>query len=133
MDTLKLNKHDSIWIQDTIENDLQRLYDHYRDVYNRNEYLRNEVERVKSEKYAEEEMSKMREKYEKMHDEYFRGFPVSEEEEKKIKEWMDGLPKANSGPIGGRFKYEFTPTSIGTIASVVDTVTKERITFRELS
>lgn len=41
-----------------------------------------------------------------------------------IKEQNKKAP-ANAGAIGGRWSYQFTPTSIGVISSIVDNVTKE--------
>ena len=97
---------------DSIENDLKRIYDHYRKVVNENEYLRKENDRLKSEAYKDEELSKMKEKYDQMSKDYYRGFPISEEEEKKINEWIEKqIEKHPSGrsTIGGRFTYEFFP------------------------
>ena len=134
---LNLKKDGSIWLLDSIETDFQRLYDHYRDVYNQNEWLRKENERLKSEAYKDEELSKMKESYEKMKKEYYLGFPISEKEDKKIREWINkqtegqDFRKASGGAIGGRFHYEFIPTSIGTIGTVIDGLTGEKFTFQE--
>lgn len=132
MDTLELHKDKPVWTLDTIENDLQRLYDHFRNVDTQNQYLRAEIEKVRAEKYASEEMTKMKERYEEMRDDYFRGFPISKEEEKKINEWMRSLPPAGTGAIGGRFTYKFTPTSIGVIGTIVDGITGKEFNFQEL-
>ena len=53
-------KDGSIWIMEDIKKTLQQVYDHYRNVCNQNDYLRKEIEKVKSEKYADEELSKMK-------------------------------------------------------------------------
>ena len=132
----KLNlKEGGIWIMDSIENDLKRIYDHYRKVVNENEYLRKENERLKSEAYKDEELSKMKEKYDQMSKDYYRGFPISEEVDKKINEWIEKqMEKHPSGrsTIGGRFTYEFFPTSIGTAGSIIDGLTGDKFTFQEL-
>ena len=132
----KLNlKEGGIWIMDSIENDLKRIYDHYRKVVNENEYLRKENERLKSEAYKDEELSKMKEKYDQMSKDYYRGFPISEKEEKKIDEWIEKqMEKHPSGrsTIGGRFTYEFFPTSIGTDGSIIDGLTGDKFNFQEL-
>ena len=112
--------------------ELQRLYDHYRSVTNSNEYLRKENERLKSEAYKDEELEQMREQLERMKKSYFRGFPISEEEGKKIQEWIAKRPEFNEGAIGGRYTYQFTPTSIGVIGTIIDDMTKEKFTFSEL-
>ena len=80
-------KDGNIWIMDDIKKTLQQVYDHYRIVCNRNNYLTKEIEKVKSEKYADEELSRLKSAYDKMKSDYYRGFPISEEEDKNIKEW----------------------------------------------
>lgn len=128
-------KDGNIWIMDDIKKTLQQVYDHYRIVCNRNNYLKNEIEKVKSEKYADEVLLKMRSEYEKMKSDYYRGFPISEEESKKIKEWMNKQIEKNpstGGAIGGRFSYKFIPTGVGTIGIVIDGITDETFTFSEI-
>lgn len=129
--TWEPDPHSSLFIED-IKYVLQTLYNQFRAVKLRNEYLEEENERLKSEAYKDEELSKMQEKYESMKADYYRGFAISEKEEKKIEEWMQSLPKANTGAIGGRFHYEFYCTSIGTIGTVVDGVTGQKFKFRDL-
>ena len=128
-------KDGNIWIMEDIKKTLQQVYDHYRSVCNRNDYLKNEIEKVKSEKYADEVLLKMRSEYEKMKSDYYRGFPISEEESKKIKEWMNKQIEKNpstGGAIGGRFSYKFIPTGVGTIGIVIDGITDETFTFSEI-
>ena len=128
---LKL-KEGAIWLKDTMKNVLQEVYDHYRSVVLSNDYLWKENERLKGEAYKDEELAKMKEQYEKMKADYYRGFAISKEEEEKIKKWKETLPDANTGAIGGRFTYQFICTSIGNIGTVKDSVTGEEFTFREL-
>ena len=136
MDENKLELKDGpIWIMRDIKKALQEVYDHYRQVVSRNEYLKDELEKVKSEKYKDEELSKMKEEYKKMKSDFYRGFPISESEEEKIKEWMTKQLKGhplNTGAIGGRFRYEFIATSVGTIGNVIDGVTEDKLCFRDL-
>ncbi len=132
----KLNlKEGGIWIMDSIENDLKRIYDHYRAVVNENEYLRKENERLKSETYKDEELSNMKEKYDQMSKDYYRGFPISEKENKKINEWIEKQMKkvpGIGGTSGGRFTYQFTPTGLGTAGIIIDGFTGDKFTFQEL-
>jgi hypothetical protein len=125
-------KEGAMWLNNTMKNVLQEVYDHYRSVVRTNDYLREENERLKCEAYKDEELAKMKEQYEKMKADYYRGFGISEAEDKKIKDWMEKLPSANTGAIGGRFTYQFICTSIGDIGTVKDSVTGEEFTFREL-
>ena len=128
-------KDGSIWIMEDIKKTLQRVYDHYRSVCNRNDYLRKEIEKVKSEKYADEELSRLKSEYDKMKSDYYRGFPISEGEDKNIKEWIKNQQKKNpgiGGAAGGRFTYKFTPTGLGTSGIIIDRFTGDEFTFQEL-
>ena len=116
-------KDGNIWIMDDIKKTLQQVYDHYRIICNRNGYLTKEIEKVKSEKYADEELSKLKSEYDKMKSDYYRGFPISEEEDKNIKEWIKNQQEKNpgiGGATGGRFTYKFTPTGLGTVGTIID-------------
>ena len=127
-------KDGNIWIMEDIKKTLQQVYDHYRSVCNRNDYLTKEIEKVKSEKYADEELSRLRSEYDKMKSDYYRGFPISDEEDKNIKEWKKNQQKKNPGigGAGGRFTYKFTPTGLGTVGTIIDGFTGDEFTFQEL-
>ena len=128
-------KDENIWIMEDIKKTLQQVYDHYRSVCNRNDYLKKEIEKVKSEKYADEELSRLKSAYDKMKSDYYRGFPISEEEDKNIKEWIKNQQKKNpgiGGAAGGRFTYKFTPTGLGTSGTIIDSFTGDEFTFQEL-
>ena len=128
-------KDGNIWIMDDIKKTLQQVYDHYRIICNRNGYLTKEIEKVKSEKYADEELSKLKSEYDKMKSDYYRGFPISEEEDKNIKEWIKNQQEKNpgsGGTAGGRFTYKFTPTGLGTVGTIIDGFTGDEFTFQEL-
>lgn len=128
-------KDGNIWIMEDIKKTLQQVYDHYRSVCNRNDYLKKEIEKVKSEKYTDEELSRLKSEYDKMKSDYYRGFPISEEEDKNIKEWIKNQQKKNpgiGGAAGGRFTYKFTPTGLGTSGTIIDSFTGDEFTFQEL-
>ena len=115
-DKLELSDDRQIIILNSVKEDLQKVYDHFRHLEYRYEYLKKENERLKSDHYKDEELTKMKKDYEEMKSDYYRGFPISEKEEKKINEWIDKQMKKHpgvGGAIGGRFRYEFIPTGIG--------------------
>lgn len=121
-----------IIINRDIKDSLQEVYNQFRKERARNEYLEKENVRLKSEAYKDEELAKMKERYDKMSEDYYRGFPISEKEEKKINEWIKTLPEAYTGAIGGRFTYKFYPTGLGTVGTIEDGVTGQKFTFQEL-
>ena len=97
--------------------------------------IRKAIEKVKSEKYADEELSRLKSEYDKMKSDCYRGFPISEEEDKNIKEWKKNQQKKNpgiGGAAGGRFTYKFTPTGFGTAGTIIDGFTGDEFTFQEL-
>lgn len=114
------------------------------------ERLTNENETMKAEHFKDKQLSEMQEEVDKMKKKIdvlrkssMRGFPISEEEEKKIEEWQKkhikkkhwdkehDCPKS-AGAIGGRFSYHFIPTSIGVIGEVKCSCGK-KFCFQELS
>ena len=108
-----------------------------------NKRLNEENCRLKNENYKNEELSGMRQQLEKMQKDYYRGFPISEEEQKSIREWMDKHDEEvhncrtlkdklrRGGCVGGTYKYEFVPTSIGTVGTVKCSCGAE-FTFQEI-
>ena len=120
---------------DDIKADFQKLYDHYRWVSARIEHLEKENKRLKSDAYKDEELAKMKSEYDRMKEDYFLGFPISKEQWEKIKEWqgkiIDKYPTGKTA-IGGRFKYIFYPTSIGTSGKIEDIISGETFEFQEL-
>ena len=93
-------------------------------------YLQNQNKKLKEEHYKDTELKEMQEELERVKADMYRGFPISEEEEKRIKEWQDkhdaevhGLKTLKErvhagGCIGGRYTYYFVPTSIGVVGSI---------------
>lgn len=93
-------------------------------------YLEKQNQELHDEKYKDNELSRMEDELKTMKENYYRGFPISEEEQKSIREWMDKHDEEvhncrtlkdklrRGGCIGGTYKYEFVPTSIGTVGIV---------------
>lgn len=93
-------------------------------------YLEEENRKLKEKYNKDEEIQKMQQRLNEMQKDYYRGFPISEKEEKKISEWKEkhdveahGLNTLNKklkagGCIGGRYSYHFVPTSIGVSGTV---------------
>lgn len=89
----------------------------------------------------QEENKELHGQIDEMEKDLNRGFPITEEEEKSIRDWMrkhdeevHGADYANekyrySGAIGGAYEYIFIPTSIGVIG-MVRCSCGEKFTFR---
>ncbi len=95
------------------------------------QYLEEKNKTLEDEKWKDNELQNMKKAYDKMEADYYRGFPISEKEKNAINEWQKNhlMNRHNlktleqkvsfDGAIGGNFKFEFIPTSIGTIGSCV--------------
>lgn len=94
------------------------------------EALRNENRKLKDEHYKDNKMSDMKQRLEKMQKEYYRGFPISEEEQEAIEDWKKKHDEEDhgytpemrmkaEGCCGGRYKYVFVPTSLGVSGKIV--------------
>lgn len=93
-------------------------------------YLELQNRELYDEHYKDNELQQMLNELNKMKVDYYRGFPISEEENKNIKEWIDNNERDvhgcytledkinRGGCCGGTYTYEFVPTSIGTIGTV---------------
>ena len=96
-------------------------------LYKNIEYLEAENKQLKDEAYSSSEMKTMKEELEQMEKDYYRGFPISEEENDKIQNWIHKHDEEKhhaknledrlrlEGVSGGRFTYRFVPTTLGTI------------------
>lgn len=95
------------------------------------QYLEEKNKTLEQEKQKDNELQNMKKIYDEMKADYYRGFPISKEEQNAINEWQKNHltnqhnlktveQKASfGGAIGGSFKFEFIPTSIGTIGTCV--------------
>jgi hypothetical protein len=90
-----------------------------------------ENERLKSENYKDEELQWMKKQmeetelhYQKLMEDYGRGFRITKEEQEKIDMWKKAHIKKKhngnsyAGAIGGNWTYKFTPTGIGTLGEI---------------
>ena len=101
------------------------LLDEIREVANAYErnltYLARENKKLRDEHYKDAEMADMKRQLANLEEAYYRGFPLTEEQERKINEWkkkhdaeQHNNPQGYHGVSGGGFAYIFYPTAIGT-------------------
>ena len=121
------NKNSFMKIQDSkISKYLDEIKNDYVKKTKTIETLREELNNFKKETYKDEELSKMKNRLTEMEKNYYRGFPLSETEQKQIHEWIvnheniyhGGYP-CYHGASGGGYSYEFYPTGIGTFAKCI--------------
>ena len=89
-------------------------------------YLREEIEKLKAENYKDKELAALKEEMEDYKEQLRYGFGISKEERDSIREWQkkheEEVHRAKTteqrlrlqGVSGGRYKYIFVPTTIGT-------------------
>lgn len=94
--------------------------------------LKEEVKKLKDEHFKDELISELLAENEKLRTEIQCGFPMTLREKMDTVEWMNSHDKECSfghGCVGGKYKYIFTPTSIGT-PGVVKCKCGEEFKFR---
>lgn len=99
---------------------------------NKIEYLLKENKKLKHESYKDKELQAMKEEMKLMKEEYYHGFPISEEQEKAISEWKRKHNEEFHGKRGGGYSYHFYPTSLGTCGEVHCTC-GAKFTFQEIT
>lgn len=132
----------STYFSDSVS-DLCQVITDKADVYEKRiKYLEEENKKLKDEHYKDSEMQRMKTELKKVKDDLHRGFPISKEEEEKIKEWQlkhdaekHGLKTMEQrlragGCSGGRYTYQFVPTGIGTVGEVICSC-GEKFTFQD--
>ena len=102
---------------------LMALQKRYKDAEAAIEKLEKENKALKDEHYKDGELQRLQEELTSLKGDLSRGFPISEEEQEKIREWQrkheeEAHGVTNVTAIGGKYTYEFIPTSIGTFGSV---------------
>ena len=110
----------------------EQLVERYQYQSEQYELLKEENEKLKSNIGEKEEISKLKSERDLYQKQLSFGFGITEEENKKIKQWISDREDKNIGAIGGRYEYRFFPTSIGVVCKIVDTTNNESFTFREL-
>lgn len=101
-------------------------------------FLEERVKHLESEHFKDDEIQRLKQKNEKLSEDYWRGFPITKEEKEAIDNWWKKHReekhngKFYTGTIGGSLEYHFIPTSIGTVGEVVCSC-GEKFCFCELS
>lgn len=118
---------------------------HYEKCKAMNDRLTKENAELKDDHYRDEELQKWKAIAAEAQADCNRGFPISEREWEAVKAWMkqhdreahsldsdtDAAFTKRGGAIGGNYKYEFVPTSIGVVGTVICSC-GESFTFQEL-
>lgn len=54
-------------------------------------------------------------------------FALDKDQLQKFAEWSATLRRKNTGAIGGQFTFSFTPTNLGTVTEITDSISGEKI------
>ena len=108
------------------------------------EKLKFENERLKSGVYENSVVKELEEENKRLRQDNLRGFPITEEQQKMIREWqlkheaeihgrktLEERLRAG-GAIGGRYHFEFITTSIGVCGEIVCNECGQKFEFQEL-
>ena len=103
---------------------------HIKSVELRNTYLEEENKKLKDEHFKDKSIAKMSQELKKATDDLYRRFPISEKEMESINIWKkkheiekhglvtEKMRMKSQGCCGGKYTFEFIPTSIGTVGRV---------------
>lgn len=83
------------YFTDSVSDLCQGIIDKVDTYEKRIKYLGEENKKLKDEHYKDSEMQRMKTELEKAKDDLHRGFPISKEEEEKIKEWQLNMTLRN--------------------------------------
>lgn len=108
-----------------------RLNQAYNNLLDENRRLRKQNEELKDEAYKNDIIKKLQEEKEKYRQDCLRGFPITEEQQKEIRDWqlkheaeihgrktLEDRLRAG-GAIGGKYFYRHIPTSLGVVGEVI--------------
>lgn len=116
---------------ESITEDINELVSYKDEVIERQ---KREIADLKDEHYKDGRIKEMEDYCETLRRNACLGFPVTQEEHKAINEWTNEHEKKHPGGhgcSGGKYKYEFVPTSIGVVGSIVCSC-GEKFTFQDL-
>ncbi len=119
---------------------LEYIKEEYESNRNTIKRLQEKIKELKEENYKDKLVAQYKKERDVAIEDSYRGFPISEEQQTAINEWVSKhekekhpLPKGaftRGGAIGGNYSYHFTPTSIGTFGSIKCTC-GEQFSFQE--
>lgn len=58
-------------------------------------------------------------------------FELTDEQERVANEWIETRDREAHGPIGGRWSYRFTPTTVGACVYLVDNASGDELDLTE--
>lgn len=108
------------------------------------EKLKLENERLKNDVYRDSVVKDLEKENKKLKQDLLRGFPITEEQQKEIREWqlkheaeihgrktLEDRLRAG-GAIGGKYFYRHIPTSIGIVGEIVCDECGQSFCFEDL-
>lgn len=105
-----------------VENKIEDLKQTLLFMTNINDRLQRQFNELYDEKWADTTLQNMKNELEQAKQDMYRGFPISEAENKKINNWIlkhdeevHNNPNHYHGVSGGGYEYSFYPTGLGTI------------------
>lgn len=87
---------------------IKELGDKFTQLEAQNKRLKEENRLLKSEHFKDEELARMKTTMDQLQSDLIRGFPISEKEESKIKQWLNSHDCIYKGTrLGGVSEYRF--------------------------
>lgn len=133
MDTPHAIFHEGQWIDiPSIDQLCQCLKAKFFEQEAANQRLQQENDQLKSNIWEKEEVARLKSRYEQMHEDYLRGFPITKDQQTQIATWQaEHNCRYRNKKIGSYCHYTFTPTPIGVVGEIVCSC-GEKFTFQEI-
>ena len=116
-----------------VENKIEDLKQVLLSMVHNNDRLQRKFNELYDEKWADTTLQNMKKELEQVKQNMYRGFPISEADNKKINNWIlkhdedvHHNPKHYHGVSGGGYEYSFHPTGLGTIGYCICGICKSR-------
>lgn len=95
-------------------------------------YLETENKLLRDSAYKDLELSRLKEERDEARRMLYQGFPIDDEEKRRIEEWQQEHKKKHDGQRIIPYIYEFTPVGYGTHAEVVCGLCQDSFDFGEV-
>lgn len=128
------------WIHHAAEKDIREMQEALDVIGNHLEHMRwraeqdsKALEKLRQEKWRDEQLQDMKRQRDEAVQDKYRGFPITKEESDKIHKWrqdhdtnIHSNPSGYHGASGGGYEYVFYPTGLGTAADCICSACKSR-------
>ncbi len=122
--------------KEDIKKALKEIMESFNDLIDENRDLRKENKALKSKHYKDRELARLSAELNASDRMIAKGFPISDEENRAIDEWVDEHINAHGGRTRTKigcsclFHYEFSPSQLGTFGTIICDMHGDKFQFQ---